>query len=344
MGAMSKESARSHRWKIDQLIGLDRDQRAIYELIASQRMHPVILLEGRQGVGKRHLAVWIAARILCEQTKHRNDPVQPCGQCGSCREVLAGIHADVAVLDENGGPIRTADAEGLQEHFNILSTTGLRIGLIMNADKLTIEAANRLLKTLEEPPRQAVIILTSSRPLSLPPTVLGRCLRWRVHMPDRNDVVQWAKKLLRGSGQAECETTEIVRFVQKMGFSPGRIYRAIEQGEHLTDGLSTEVHKLLFAPNQGQVLQIASGLARTKKARLADVLDCAELELSSIYREHFANGVIDFAKIRELSATRRGLRETLSGARRQAVIGKITLNSQLVMESMGLSRWKESGL
>ena len=150
MGTMSKEPAKFHRWKIDHLIGLDRDQKAIHELITSQRMHPVILLEGRQGVGKRHLAVWIAARLLCEQTNQGHDPIQPCGQCGSCREVLAGIHADVAVLDENSGPIRTADAEELQEHFNILSTTGLRIGLIMNADKLTIEAANRLLKTLED--------------------------------------------------------------------------------------------------------------------------------------------------------------------------------------------------
>lgn len=339
---MSKELVKSHRWNIEHLIGLGRDQKAIYELISSQRMHPVILLEGRQGVGKRHLAVWVAARLLCQRAINPDASIQPCGQCGSCKEVLAGIHADVAMLDGSNGPIRTADAEELQEHFNILSYSGLRIGLIMNADKLTIEAANRLLKTLEEPSRQAIIILTSSRPLSLPSTVLGRCLRWRVQAPDRSDVIGWTTRLLRAGGHREIKESEIIRFVQRMGFSPGRIYRAVEQDEDFSDEIAADVRKLLCASSQGEVLEAAAYLARTKKAKLAEVLDCAELELSTIYREQLSKEDLDTEKLREWSATRRGLREALSTARRQAVIGKISLNSQLVMESMGLSRWKES--
>jgi DNA polymerase III delta prime subunit len=246
------------------------------------------------------------------------------------------------MLDGGNGPIRTADAEELQEHFNILSHSGLRIGLIMNADKLTIEAANRLLKTLEEPSGQAIIILTSSRPLSLPSTVLGRCLRWRVQAPDRSDVIGWTTRLLSAGGHSEIKENEIIRFVQRMGFSPGRIYRAVEQDEDFSDGIAADVRKLLCASSQGEVLEAAAYLARTKKAKLADVLDCAELELSTMYREQLSKEDLDTEKLREWSATRRGLREALSTARRQAVIGKISLNSQLVMESMGLSRWKES--
>ena len=341
MGTMTKQQTKTTRWNFDHLIGLDRDQKAVFQLISSGRMHPVILLEGRQGLGKRHLAVWIAARLLCEQGLGQCDQFRPCGFCGSCKEVLSGVHRDLTILDENGGPIRTADAEVFQEHFGVLSSSGLRIGIIMNADKMTMEAANRLLKTLEEPPHQAIIILTSSRPLSLPPTVLGRCLRWRVHSPDRVNVIKWAETLLKESGYSDVGKDDLLKFVQRLGFSPGRIYRAIEQKESVGDGMADDVRRLLNASRPSNVLQIAAHLARTKKAKLVDILDCAELELSAMYRENMTSGTSDAKNKMELAVSRRGLREALSSARRHAVIEKISLNSQLVMESMGLSRWRD---
>lgn len=341
---MSKSDTKTDRWNVLQLFGLERDKTSLYELMCSERLHPVILLEGRQGLGKRHLAVWMAARLLCEQKITLQGPVDPCGKCGACREVLSGLHHDVMIINEPGASIRTADAEVFQEHFNTLSATGRRLGLLMNADKMTMEAANRLLKTLEEPPAQAFIILTSSRPLSLPPTILGRCLRWRLQAPDRDQVVEWTRKLLHGNDIEKLGANEVSKFVQHMAFSPGRIRKAIEHGDILVDDLAEDVRALLGATTASEVLKIAADVARTKKAKLSDVLDYVELELSSQYRQSFEGETNRVAGLTEMARTRRFLREALSSARRHAVIGKVSLNTQLVMESLGLSRWKEGVL
>jgi DNA polymerase III delta prime subunit len=338
---MSKEQVKAKVWDVEHLIGLDQDKIAIYELMSSHRMHPVILLEGRQGLGKRHLAVWMTARLLCDLPRGKGHSISPCGKCASCKEVLSEIHPDVKILDEASGPIRTADAELFQEHFTVMSSSGVRVGIIMNADKMTVEASNRLLKTLEEPASQAIIILTSSCPLALPPTVLGRCLRWRVQMSSRQEIKDWTKQLLKQSGYDKHTDVDLDEFIKRLSFSPGRISRAIEQRESLTDGIASNVRNFIHAYNPRDVLQTAAYLARTKKVKLVDVLNEVELELSSHYRKKFSQDLSAIDEKSKMFLAIKNRRETLSVTRKQAVVGKTALNSQLVMESLGLGKWKE---
>ena len=338
---MTKRQPKEPLWQVNQLIGLTKDKTALHSLMVGGRFHPIILLEGRQGAGKRHLAVWLASRWLCELGLSKDSPVNPCGRCVSCTEVLSGAHADVSILDEGDATIKTACAELFQEHFSILSSSGKRIGIIMNADRLTIEASNRLLKTLEEPPYQAIIILTSSRPLSLPATVLGRCLRWRLRPPPRREVLEWTRRLLEQKGQLAVDEKQLTRFVQSLGFSPGRIYSNLDQDVRLDGGISDDVYDLLTADSMRQVISIATDLARSKKVKISEVLDGAELELSYLYRKCFErSSAADKIDVRSwASASSR--REALRDARRHAVLDKIVLNAQLVMESLGFSSLKE---
>lgn len=346
MAAVNKQTSKNLRWSLDGLVGLEKNQADLDQLVASGRMHPVILLEGRQGLGKRHLAVWLAARFYCEAKDVNSSRTLPCLRCGSCTEVLAGIHSDVTILDSDGQSIKTADAAIFQEHFNVLSSSGRRVGIIMNADRLTIEASNRLLKTLEEPPAQARIILTTSRPLALPPTILGRCLRWRVGLPSRDAVLTWATGLIKKRLGQDLSRSDVERFVKRFGYSPGKIHSRLEQSDALDVIGQVDVQQLLITDDLKVAIKVAADIARNRKVKVSEILDDAELELCSLYRAKF--GLSDLADInknvvndQQSWSARRHLRDALSLARRQAVLNKTALNSQLVAESIGLSRLRE---
>ncbi len=318
------------------LVGLSQTMTDLGKLMDSGRMHPVLMIEGREGLGKRHLAIWLAARWLCSAA----GAGKPCGQCGSCREMLTGLHPDVMVLDQHGDSIKTAHVESLQSHFNMLSSGGVRVGIIMNADRMTLEACNRALKTLEEPTDQARVILTTSRPLAMPATILGRCLRWRVALPPRDEVLGWAQKVLSQEGRAPATPEQLRTWAARLGFSPGRMFRDIQNtGEH-EGGLAREVQSLLRAAKPTEVTRAAAELARVYKAKTPEILQVVEWELSAAYRDWFLAGrssEITREKLHSQLERRRLLRDI----RKQAVMGKVVLNAQLVAESIGLARWNE---
>jgi hypothetical protein len=309
------------------------------QLSDSGRMHPVILLEGRKGYGKRHLAMWLAARWLCSV-----DPAQkPCGKCGNCREILGGLHPDVLVLDHQGEPVKTADIETFQRHFDMLSAGGLRIGIIMNADRMTKEAYNRALKTLEEPADQARIILTTSRPLALPATILGRCLRWRVGQPPRDEVLAWTRRQCQLMDLPMRDDAQLQAWMARLGFSPGRIYLEIHNPEDQNEGLSNDVRSLLMAGKPSDVTRAAADLARVHKVKIPEMVEAIEWELSAAYRQWFCQGHPSEVS-RESLLAKIERRRTLREIRRQAVLGKVVLNAQLVAESIGLARWNEGSI
>lgn len=318
------------------LMGMNENFETLSQVMDSPRMHPVVLLEGREGLGKRHLATWMSARILCQNLSSK-----PCGTCGSCREVIAGIHPDVMVLDCADESIKTADVEVLQRHFDMLSSTGIRIGLIFNADRMTTEAANRALKTLEEPSDQVRIILTSSRPAALPATVRGRCMRWKVSLPDRGLTLNWTKELLKVRGQSISSQDDILTLAMRNGFSPGMIKRELDDQTDLHHGMIQSIKLLLAATNPNQVLQAASDLARIHKIKVPDMLSQLEWQLSSRYRDILTS---KRSLNRDEFLTMHRRRSLLRRIRRRAVQGKIVLNAQLVAESVGLCAWGDSGL
>ena len=308
-----------------QTIGLEPAFAELSQLLASGRMHPVVLLQGPEGVGKRPLALWMAAKFLC-RTK------SACGTCGSCREVLAGIHPDLLLIDEpEETSLKTGVLEDLQRNLDMLSSEGVRVAIITDCDRMTREAANRMLKTLEEPPEHVRIIMTTSRPRALLPTVLGRCLRWRVTPPQEAVLLPWLKAELVKRGRTNESDELCLSWLRRLGCCPGLVLRELDDANDRGAAISSRVHGLLAARSPGEVLRIADELARTTKATLADILSASEWELNLFYRRD------DLTKTDSDAAVRIRRRRTLQTLRVLGMRGKVHLNAQLAAESIGLA-------
>lgn len=174
-----------------------------------EKLPHALLLHGRAGIGKLTLAEQLAQLFLCENPQ--SDGQTACGACPSCHWVQQGSHPDFmklqpAVLDEN-----ESDAEPIERkspaagqlisvtqvraltRFAQLSTHrgGLRIALIHPAEAMNLAAANALLKTLEEPPPNVLLILVSHHASQLLPTVRSRCHPIRFTLPDTDAALSW---------------------------------------------------------------------------------------------------------------------------------------------------------
>jgi DNA polymerase-3 subunit delta' len=153
--------------------------------LACGRLASTFLFVGPAGIGKRTFALKLAQGLLCERAP--DERLEPCGECPSCRQVLAGSHPDVEVVsrppDKAFIPIDLliGDAEhrmreGLCYHIALKPYSGRRkVVIIDDADYLNKEGANCLLKTLEEPPPRSVLILIGTSEQRQLPTIRSRC-------------------------------------------------------------------------------------------------------------------------------------------------------------------------
>lgn len=188
-------------------------------LPAFERLSAALLLAGPAGVGKRAFADALAQALLCSAP--RTDRTA-CGQCPACRLLLTGNHPDLRVLDvslaeeaevvvEEGATrkdkaasqwIKIEAVRGLRDFLAFTShLAGRKVVVIHDADRLHANAANALLKTLEEPPSGTYFILVSSRPNRLPVTVRSRCVRLAFAIPRADDTLEWLG--VAGSAQPE---------------------------------------------------------------------------------------------------------------------------------------------
>ncbi len=162
-----------------------RARRRLEAIVASRNWAPAYLLAGSAGSGLEAAAAWLANAILC------TDAEPPCGRCLACRQVADHNHPDLARFapaeakrkSGRDGPIDVI--RRMIAHLAIRPTAGSRqVVLLAKVDELKPAAANALLKTLEEPPGGAVLILTVRNPTALLPTIVSRCQEVRLPLPD----------------------------------------------------------------------------------------------------------------------------------------------------------------
>ncbi len=161
-----------------------------------------LLIRGASGVGKSLLSVSLVQSLLCERASDR-DP--PCGACNSCRSLIGGVHSEVWMLEpEEPGKAIVIDAVRDATEFLSLSGSGsLRVVRVRPADSLTLHAANALLKTLEEPPGGALLILEAAQPARLPATIRSRCEDVEVPTPPLEQVHDWLRPLAADEAAVE---------------------------------------------------------------------------------------------------------------------------------------------
>src|SRR5262249_23537856 len=133
---------------------------------------------GSDGVGKRRFALAFAKAVNCQKAPVGAYALDGCDECPVCRRIGAGLYSDVTVIRPDGQFIKIAQTRGMAEEGYYHPREGRQRFFIMDeADRLREEAANSLLKPLEEPPPTSPIILLTARPDALLLTIRSRAQR-----------------------------------------------------------------------------------------------------------------------------------------------------------------------
>jgi DNA polymerase-3 subunit delta' len=169
--------------------------------VRHDRVAHAMLIQDAPGAGGDQLALWMAQLLMCL----RPGPEGPCGACAGCTSLRENRHPDFTRIGliEDSKQIRVEQVRELSAHLALASHQGgYKVALIEPADALNWNAANALLKTLEEPPARTVLILVAQQPSRLPATILSRCQRLRIRTPEREPTLAWLKQFV-GEGPWE---------------------------------------------------------------------------------------------------------------------------------------------
>ncbi len=160
------------------LAGHVAQRAALARLLTVGRPAHALLFEGPVGVGKSTLASAVAATLACLRPNgaESDRPGDACGSCRSCLALARGEHPDVARVEAQGRTIKIEQVRALAPRLRYEPVLGRhKVVLLLEADRMGEEAANALLKTLEEPPSRTHFLLVSSRPQLLLDTIRSRC-------------------------------------------------------------------------------------------------------------------------------------------------------------------------
>ncbi len=157
------------------VVGHERQTTLLRRAIASDRVGGGYLFAGVPGLGKKTVAAAFAAALNCLASAD-----DACGACGSCRRAADGNHPDIAFIRPDGATLRIAQIRELQRLISLRPSEGrYKVYVVTDAEKMRPEAANALLKTLEEPPGSGVLVLTTRSIDVMLPTIRSRCQELR---------------------------------------------------------------------------------------------------------------------------------------------------------------------
>jgi len=229
----------------------------LQKAMAQQRVGHSYVFSGLDAIGKKTLALAFAQALNCENAAERNDA---CGNCSSCRKIMHGNHPDIHILETQAQFIRIDAIRGIQDQMTFKPLEGRRrIFVIDDADKMREEAANALLKTLEEPSADNIIILVTARPYWLPQTILSRCRHVRFNPLTAETVARFL---------TEKKQMDPSRALLLASLSGGSIGQALELDSEDMIAFRAQLSRLLAAAGQGDpmgLLLLASFLGQDKK-------------------------------------------------------------------------------
>lgn len=179
----------------------------LVSLAQEQRLPHALLLGGPAGIGKHRLGQAFTAWLLCQSPA----PSGACGRCKSCSLLQAGSHPDLLALEpevdaKTGKVAKAIRVDQVREVVEFASKSaqlgGYRVVAIEPAHLMNVQAANALLKTLEEPGQRTLLLLVSSQPLSLSATIRSRCQKLQLGVPATADAMAWLAPQLRDEDTA----------------------------------------------------------------------------------------------------------------------------------------------
>lgn len=199
------------------IIGQEQIKKHLQESIMQGSLSHAYIINGEAGSGRRLLASALTKTLLCE---NRTPDGDACGKCKSCLQADSNNHPDIRFITHEKASIGIDDIR--EQLINDISikpySSSHKVYIIPDANKMTEQAQNALLKTMEEPPEYAIILLLTENTQNLLPTITSRCITLNTQPLQKEVITQYLIKNL----QMEPEQAKIAA-----GFCQGNVGKAI---------------------------------------------------------------------------------------------------------------------
>lgn len=319
------------------LIGNQRNKQILQRLLSNGRVSATMIFAGPDGVGKRQFAITFAKAANCQKALDNSYALDSCDECATCRRIDEGTYGDVTIIQPDGQFIKIAQTRGMAEEVYYRPREGRqKFFIIDEADRLRDEAANSLLKTLEEPPPTSTLILLTSRPNSLLQTIRSRSQRMNFAPLT---TAEMEKFLAENYPRPAADTALLARVTE------GRIGQAtafdlsVYRQERRT--LIELLELMATGQNRVRLLKAAEYIGKKERDEFEKELDLMTSLLRDIFliaagrsRDEVVN--IDVADRLELIAGKLGLARITSWSEKIGDVRKslrVNANRQLAMES-----------
>ncbi|WPN48494.1 MULTISPECIES: DNA polymerase III subunit delta' [unclassified Pseudomonas] len=314
-------------------------QDSLWQQLAGRAQHAhAYLLHGPAGIGKRALAERLMARLLCQ----RPAGLEACGECKSCLLLKAGSHPDNYILEPEEAD-KAIKVDQVRDLVSFVVQTaqlgGRKVVLIEPVESMNINAANALLKSLEEPSGNTVLLLVSHQPSRLLPTVKSRCVQQACPLPSEAMSQAWLAKAL-----PDCTEEERAELLTLAAGSPLAAVTLQAQGVRDQRAQVVEGVKKLLKQQQSPT-QLAEGWNAIPLLLLFDwFCDWSSLILRyQLTQDEGGLGLTDMRKVIQYLAQKTAQDKVLNIqdwilSQRQKVLSKANLNRVLLLEAL-LVQW-----
>ena len=305
--------------------------------VKQDKVSHAYILNGERGSGKKMLANLFAQELQCEESGD-----EPCNKCHSCRQAISGNHPDIIrVTHEKPNTISVDDIRvQINEDIQVKPYNGkYKVYIVPDADLMTVQAQNELLKTIEEPPSYAVIFLLTENAESLLPTICSRCVMLKL----RNIKDRLVKKYLM-------ERLEIPDYKADVctAFAQGNVGRAImlANSEHFNE-IKEEAVQLLKNIDNMEVHELSEAVKRITvyKIEINDYLDILMIWYRDVLIYKATKNIdrvifgeqLDYIKERAKKSSYEGIENILTAIEKAKTRLKANVNFDLVMELLLLT-------
>lgn len=198
----------------NQVAGQEEIKTSLIKSINNNRVSHCYIFEGPKGMGKYELALIFAQSLLCE-----NFSSNPCNKCSSCIKINSNNHPDLHIINKDETTIKREEIDELIDSvYKKPYESNKKVYIIKNAHEMTTQAANTFLKTLEEPPGDACLILLTTNSNLLLPTIVSRCQNVKF----RNVSKETIKSYLKENYKTQDELADLV-----VEYSKGILNKAV---------------------------------------------------------------------------------------------------------------------